>query len=317
MGPLTPPLLVDTTALYATLSGSAAVAINLQSGAIVQTPASSFAGTVYAQDAANLYVATNLAGSGSAPNGEILSITKGPTMSVTGLTSSQSNYSTYDWIGIVAGSANPLCAHWSGNPVPTAFWNNVECGSPSTGALTVAAEACSWSPTCSPASCTLGASATAACGTEPTAAAAADSAGLFWNDGVNLYMVGANVSAPATTAALPGSSTPGVTVLDASYAYWYDTSGYYLFRTSRSTAATTEMQYLGYAPGQLAVDASYLYWTSTAANRIMRMPVGGGPSTTPTAIAPNQSAPTGIAVYGGAVYWINSGTNAVMKMASP
>ena len=320
MGALTPPLLIDTSlgSLYATLNATNAVSIETQTGAVTQSAAfpSSGVGTVLAEDTSSLYAGVNVGGQG-APMGEVFSIEKAAPMGITALTSSVSNYSTYAWLGVVPGSSTPLCALWSGQPVPTAAWDEIQCGSPSAGTLTTALDVCNYDPA---KSCFLCSGANWSSSNCPPPgqpiAAAADSAGIVWADATSFYFASAtNLTAVPSSFPSAVNSVPGLLVLDANNVYWYDTSGRELYSTSRSTGAITALPSPSYVPGQLAVDASYIYWTNTAGNAIMRLPIGSTMAPATIASGALVSGPTGIAVDSKAIYWINGGNNTVMKLA--
>lgn len=70
--------------------------------------------------------------------------------------------------------------------------------------------------------------------------------------------------------------------------------------------------------GYLATDGTYVYWSNSQCTvdggpcpSIVKVPVGGGPSTT---LLFDQSAPQGVAVDGTSVYWANTGNNTIMKL---
>jgi hypothetical protein len=319
---------MDTTnsAVYATaLSGTAALAVNTKTGAATQSTAtpSGDVGTVWAQDGSYLYMAVNDASG----NTFIYTIAKG-SMSLAELAGSELYSPTsYLWIGIMPGSAEQICAHWSG--YYDGNFDNLECGLVSNGAPGGV-----WIDVCSPTasvpvcemSCTVPpGTAYTTCLPGPAVAVAADSQGIVWADyfesSSNFYSLPAsnlgNVH-PATVA-LPYSDSPSLFVLDSVNAYWFDSANLNLNRTTRSNPTNTEMQNLIYTPAQLAVDSTYLYWANPTGNTIMRMPLSGTVGTSPTVLASGTgvSSPTGIAVDSTAVYWINGNGSSIMKMVLP
>jgi hypothetical protein len=253
------------------------------------------------------------AGGGGPLEGEILSIAKSG-LAVTPLTNSLSSYSTYLWIGVVPGSATPLCAHWSGAAGPPSGWNDLACGS-TAGLLGTSLDTCGNDPSLNCFTCAGPNGSSGTCTPSPPVAVAADANGLVWADSMNFNFVSsANLTASPSSFALPQSATPTAMVLDAKNVYWVDSNGLVLYRTTRAGGVSTIMQYLEYVPVQLAVDTNNLYWANTAGAAIMTLPTTAIQTGAPATLASGAGEPTGIAVDATAVYWINSEANTVMKL---
>ena len=66
------------------------------------------------------------------------------------------------------------------------------------------------------------------------------------------------------------------------------------------------------SPAGIAADADYVYWANGTSTdgRIMRVPIGGGTTTTLTV----GKTPQGLALHGSMLYWTNGGDGTVMAM---
>jgi hypothetical protein len=304
-GPLTAPLLVDSTSLYATLSGTAAVSINIATGAVLAGGAFT---TLFTQDTNNLYAFEQIPQPAGDPQvGAIVGITKA-TMTQYELTLTQGNIETYDSMAVFPGNPEELCSQHSQVGGPEDYIE-LTCSPLSSTSATILD--CNETPG---ATCSLTGG--------PGTLLAADANGVVWNEaaGDTLAVVGPSLTSPMITS-LPGN--PSVLAIDANYIYWYDSAGTSTFyRTTRApvsqefTTGQVLAGTLANAPVQLAVDSKYLYWTDSIAGTVSRVSITSVPATA-SILAENQSAPTGIAVDNVSLYWINSGSNTVMKLAKP
>lgn len=317
LGPLTPPLLIDpitlplasdATALYATLSATAAVSINPQSGAIVQSPANIYRPSnfgpsgIFAQNASTLYGLDNATG-----DARVVGITKSTMLP---FTVSYSQPTGADlWLGLVPGSVDQICVLTNGDTMV------LHCEGAGTASSSLSV--CSNGPD----SVCAGVN-----------GFAADGLGVVWgpegfqvdgapNVGQNALIIGPSSLSPKTTLSLPPSTVPGPILVDAKNIYWFDSGvGHLFYKTARAASGATTMlssSAIANVPAQLALDSTYLYWTDTTIGTVSRVPIAGTSATAPVVIATGQAGPTGIAVDANAVYWINGSGNALVKMRKP
>jgi hypothetical protein len=353
-GALDAPMLVDTTlnTLYATLSQSAVESISTQTGVVTTSPAvSPFGGPngmALSMDGTFLYMGVYNPNAADAFGGIIAKLSKASlTSAVTLLASSQETETDFEWVGVVSGSAAPLCVQtYSPNGTPYNA-QALLCGSSASGAPTLTVDSCSsgtttsgtycyacvGGPVLTPTACAVGNPANPANSTgvgAPTSAAA-DSNGLVWADAANIYSLSAsNLAAkPTIVGSISGTETMGLMVVDANNVYWtYTINGFaYANRASRWASNTmTGLPFINDVPSQLAVDSTYLYWADTQNNEIMAVAINTLQSNNAIVIASAVAtaytpasgtlvnAPTAIAVDGTALYWYNSGTKTIAKM---
>ncbi len=125
---------------------------------------------------------------------------------------------------------------------------------------------------------------------------------LYWSSYDSNQIGRSNLDGSSAQSDWLQASEPTGVVVTKSYIYWAEDGNGRVSR-AKIDGSDAEPDFLTglFSPHNLAANSTYLYVADTAANRIVRVPLNGGPSKTLLTV----DSPQGVAVNGSSIYWSN------------